>query len=364
MEFVDINRVIIYIMLFFVLVGAADQITGSRLRLGNKWEEGIMAMGTLVISTAGLLVLAPLIGNILKPLIGPVFGWMGADPGVFGGMIWDLDTGGAALVKQLTSSQEGYAVGIITSAMLGVTITYNIPVAMNLTKKEYQKDVAKGILIGIIAIPVGVFVGSLFAGVSMGTVLINLIPVAALSLIIIICLWKWEQIIVRIFIILGKVILGISVAGTCLGALSGFIGFTPFKDIMPLDEAFAIIGNVAVILAGAFVLVEIITRILKKPLQKAGAKMGINETAVGALLVTLANSLPIFNEMGEMNERGRIVTSAFCVSGAFVLGDHLGFIASFDPDMIASVVTSKLVGGICAVVIALFLTSPKESAQQ
>ena len=59
----DINRIIIYIMLFFVLVGAADQITGSRLRLGNKWEDGIMAMGTLVISTAGLLVLAPLLGR-------------------------------------------------------------------------------------------------------------------------------------------------------------------------------------------------------------------------------------------------------------------------------------------------------------
>ena len=95
----DINRIIIYIMLFFVLVGAADQITGSRLRLGNKWEEGIMAMGTLVISTAGLLVLAPLLGSLLKPVIGPAFGWLGADPGIFGGMILDLDTGGAALVQ-------------------------------------------------------------------------------------------------------------------------------------------------------------------------------------------------------------------------------------------------------------------------
>ena len=114
----DINRIIIYIMLFFVLVGAADQITGSRLRLGNKWEDGIMAMGTLVISTAGLLVLAPLLGSILKPVVGPVFGWLGADPGVFGGMILDLDTGGAALVKQLAESNDGYAVGLITASML------------------------------------------------------------------------------------------------------------------------------------------------------------------------------------------------------------------------------------------------------
>lgn len=135
----DINRIIIYIMLFFVLVGVADQITGSRLRLGNKWEDGIMAMGTLVISTAGLLVLAPLLGRILTPLIGPAFGWIGADPGVFGGMILDLDTGGAALVQQLAQSNDGYAVGLITASMLGATITFNIPVAMNLTKKSTKR---------------------------------------------------------------------------------------------------------------------------------------------------------------------------------------------------------------------------------
>ena len=151
-----------------------------------------MAMGTLVISTAGLLVLAPLLGSLLQPMVGPAYGWIGADPGVFGGMILDLDTGGAALVKQLAQNSEGYAVGLLTASMLGATITFNIPVAMNLTKKEYQKDVAKGILIGIIAIPVGILVGSLFAGISIKAVFINLIPVTVLSLIIIICLWKWE----------------------------------------------------------------------------------------------------------------------------------------------------------------------------
>ncbi len=352
----DINDIIIYIMLFFVLVGAADQITGSRLRLGNKFEDGIMAMGTLVISTAGLLVLAPTLGSILKPLVAPVFGLIGADPGVFGGMILDVDTGGAALVEQLAESHNGYQIGMIAASMLGATITFNIPVAMNITKKEYQKDVAKGILIGIIAIPAGVFVGSLFSRISLGIILINLIPIAALSLIIIICLWKWEQTIVRVFIILGKVILGISVAGTCIGAITGFTGFTILKNIMPLEEAFGIIGNVAVILAGAFVLVELITRLLKVPMQKVGIRMGINETAVSGLLVTLANAIPIFSMMGDMNQRGRIVTSAFCVSGAFAFGDHLGFIAGFDSDMVAALVIAKLVGAISAVILALPMT--------
>lgn len=344
-------------MVFFVLLGAADKIFGSRTGLGNKFEDGIMAMGTLVISTAGLLVLAPLFANVLRPVAGPLFSLIGADPGVFGGMVLDLDTGGAALVQQLAETEDGSSLGMITASMLGATITFNIPVAMSLTKKEYQKDVAKGILIGIITIPLGIFLGGLFARIPIGTILINSLPVALLSLIIIICLWKWEKTIVKVFIVFGKVILGISIAGTCVGVLSEFTGFTPWQGIMPLPEVFAIIGDVAVILAGAFVLVELITRFLRTPLQKAGARIGINETGVSALLVVLANAIPIFAMMGDMNERGRIMSAAFCVSGAFVFGDHLGFIAGFAPDMVAQVVIGKLAGGISAVILAALMTS-------
>ncbi|MDO4870376.1 MAG: ethanolamine utilization protein EutH [Bacillota bacterium] len=349
----DLNHIIVIIMVFFVLVGAADKIIGDRLGLGRKFEEGIMAMGTLVIATAGLLVLAPLLGSILKPIIAPIFGIIGADPGVFAGMVLDFDTGGAALVKQMADNHDGYAIGMITSAMLGVTITFNIPVAMSLTKKEYQADVAKGILVGIITIPIGLFVGSVFAGVSVKVILINIIPVAILSVIIIICLWKWERIIVKVFIIFGKVILGISIAGTCVGVLAEFVGIMPWPGIMPLREVFGIIGDVAVILAGAFVLVELITRLFK-----------IKDASVSALLVSLANAIPIFSMMGDMNERGRIITSAFCVSAAFVFGDHLGFAAGFDPDMVASIVIAKLIGGLSAVILALILTSNKDREEQ
>ena len=125
---------------------------------------------------------------------------------------------------------------------------------------------------------------------------------------------------------------------------------------MPLTEVFGIIGDVAVILAGAFVLVEIITRVLRKPMQKVGARMGINETAVSALLVILANAIPIFSMMGDMNERGRIISAAFCVSGAFVFGDHLGFIAGYAPEMAASIVIAKLAGGVSAVCLAWAVT--------
>ena len=59
-------------MVFFALLGAADRIFGNRFGLGEKFEEGIMAMGPLTISMAGLLVLTPVLSRYLGPVIVPI----------------------------------------------------------------------------------------------------------------------------------------------------------------------------------------------------------------------------------------------------------------------------------------------------
>jgi ethanolamine transporter len=46
-----------------------------------------------------------------------------------------------------------------------------------------------------------------------------------------------------------------------------------------------------------------------------------------------------------------------------VFGDHLGFVAGIDKNMIVAVVIGKLVGGITAVIIAYF-AAPKPSLQK
>lgn len=76
----SINEIIIYIMVIFAALGALDRIFGSRFGLGEKFEEGIMAIGALSISMVGIIALAPVIANLLKPVIVPVFGLLGADP--------------------------------------------------------------------------------------------------------------------------------------------------------------------------------------------------------------------------------------------------------------------------------------------
>ena len=119
-------------------------------------------------------------------------------------------------------------------------------------------------------------------------------------------------------------------------------------------------GTIAIVLAGAFPLVFVITKLLRKPLLSLGKALGINDTAAAGLIASLANSIATFGMVKDMNERGKVVNIAFAVSAAFVFGDHLGFTAGFAPEMLGAMITGKLVGGISAVALALLLTRREE----
>ena len=108
-------------------------------------------------------------------------------------------------------------------------------------------------------------------------------------------------------------------------------------------------------LLGAFPAVFLIIKLAGKPLGKVGKLIGINDTAAGGMIATLANNIPMFQVMKDMDNRGKVVNSAFAVSAAFAFGDHLGFVAGAESSMIAAVIAGKLVAGIAAVALALLL---------
>ena len=129
----SINEIIVYIMVIFAVLGAIDKIIGNKFGLGEKFEEGIMAIGTLSISMVGIIALAPVIAEILKPVIVPLFGFLGADPAMFAGSILANDMGGAPLAEALAiDPNAGLFGGLIVGAMLGPTIVFTIPVGLGI----------------------------------------------------------------------------------------------------------------------------------------------------------------------------------------------------------------------------------------
>ena len=351
------HEILIAVMAGFALLGGLDRIIGNKLGLAKEFEEGILAMGSLAMAMAGIITLAPVLANVLKPAIVPVFGFLGADPAMFAGTILACDMGGGALAMELTANTQAALLGgVLTGSMLGATIVFTIPIALGILGEEDRGAMAKGILCGIVTIPVGVFVGGIVAGFPVGMVLRNLIPIVLIAILIALGLWKAERAMVRGFAIFGKAVIVVVTVGLAAGIVEALTGFVLIPGMAPIAEAFYTVGTIAIVLAGAFPLVKILTKLLRTPLMKLGRLLGINDTAAAGLIASLANSIATFGMVKDMNPRGKVVNIAFAVSAAFVFGDHLGFTAGFAPQMLPAMIAGKLAGGVSAIAVALLLT--------
>lgn len=361
----SINEAIIYLMTASAIVGAADRIFGSPIGMGEKFEEGIMAAGALALSMVGIISLSPVLADILKPVVVPLFSAFGADPSVFAGMLLANDMGGAPLAQALASDYEtGLFSGLIVGAMFGPTIVFTIPVALGIIREEDQKFLAAGVLAGIIAIPAGVLAGGLAAGLSFMNVIRNLVPVLIIALLVALGLWKAQSAMIKGFTWFGRIIIGVITIGLAAGILEALTGIVLIPGMNPVSEGFEIVADIAIVLAGAFPLVFLVTKLFGGLLLRFGGLLKINETAAAGLIASLANSIPMFGMMKDMDDRGKIVNVAFAVPAAFVLGDHLGFTAGYAPEMIVPMIIGKLTGGILALFAAIYIAKRFMTAQR
>ena len=354
------HEIIIALMAGFALLGAVDRIFGNRWGLGKEFEEGIQAMGSLALAMVGIVSLAPVLAGLLKPVVVPIYRFLGADPAMFAGTILACDLGGGALAKAMTDNYDAAMLGgVLTASMLGATLVFTLPVAMGILREADRPAMAKGILCGIVTIPVGILAGGLVAGFAIGMVLRNLVPIVLIAVLIALGLWKAEEAMIRGFSVFGKGVIVVVTIGLAAAIVEALTGYVLIPGMAPISEGFEVVGTIAILLAGAFPLVFVLTKLLRKPLLAAGKVLGINDAAAAGLIASLANSIATFGMVKDMNERGKVVNIAFAVSAAFVFGDHLGFTAGFAPEMIGPMIVGKLTGGISAIAVALWLTKQR-----
>ncbi|WP_195615140.1 ethanolamine utilization protein EutH [Intestinimonas butyriciproducens] len=374
---ISINSVIMMIMMIFMLVGAIDKICGNKLGYGEKFEEGFNAMGPLAMSMAGVVAAAPVLSMLLGPILKPIYGIFGASPAMFATTLLACDMGGYPLAMQLAEGDVaiGNFAGLILGTMMGPTIVFTIPVALGIIKKEDRGYLGGGVLAGLITVPIGCIVGGLMMNtlapeyhLNFITIIQNLIPVIIIAALIVLGLWFVPGPMINGFNKFGT---GVTIVITALTAIAVFEQITgimfPVFHIMVenpadgsrgLDSGLLTCGQIAIVLIGAFPMVEWITRTFGKPLEKIGAALGMNEQGSAGMVANLANNIAMFNIMGEMNPKGKLLNVAFAVSAAFVFGDHLGFTAGNNPDMIFPVIVGKLVAGVTAIIVANIL-APK-----
>ena len=375
-ENLSVNSVIMMIMMIFMLVGAVDKILGNKYGYGEKFEEGFQAMGPLALSMAGVVAAAPVLAKLLGPVISPLYKAVGADPSMFATTLLACDMGGYPMAMELASNEAvGNFAGLILGTMMGPTLVFTIPVALGLIVKRDRAYLGAGILAGLITIPLGCIAGGLVMRfftpytLSFQTILINLIPVIAIAVLIILGLWFAPKKMISGFGIFGTVITILITAFTAIAIFQQITGIMfPGLEIMslpdektgltPLDEGLLICGQIAIVLVGAFPMIKWITNKFEKALKRLGKILGINGPASAGLVATMANNIAMFHIMGEMDPKGKLLNVAFAVSAAFVFGDHLGFTAGVNPEMITPVIIGKLVAGISAL-FAAYLLAPK-----
>jgi len=351
-------EIILWIAAIGVVIGGADHLMKNRFGLGSKFMEGFEIMRTLAIASAGIIVLAPVLAEWLQPLLLPVFRLLHADPAMFGSLIAN-DMGGYPLAMMLAEDNEmGLMFGAITSSMLGATLVFILPVGMGVICKEDVPYFIRGMLLGIITIPVGSIAGGMAAGFDIGKVLVNHIPVLLLSALLAVGFALIPQKVVRAAAAVGRGVSYLSIIGIVLGAFMHLTGRTIplFEKADPLMNALEVAAGIAVVLLGILPIIELLMRAMKKPLNRLGSLLGVNAESASGLVCALANPMPPLNMLKNMDPRGKVINIAWLTCVQCVFGDHLGFTAGVAPDMVAPLIMGKLAGGACAMVLAVWQT--------
>ncbi len=351
-----ISKLVIYIIGVFFIIGAIDYVLGSPLKLGNKFEEGFKTMGTLALGIIGIYPLSPLLLKIFSPIAQFVWSFFRFDPSIIPSSIFAVDMGGYELCKNISMNSElGAFMGIIVGSTLGVTVSFTLPIAFSLAEEEDKEHLAKGIMVGIITIPIGCIAAGIWQGIDLSMLLWNMTPIVVFSILLGLGLLKAQNFIIKIFKCLGRFVIGLSILGLLFQGIYLIYGYKIGNFIIPFEDTMSLVGRITVILGGAYPMLEAINRVLITPLDKLGEKIGLNSVAITAMIGNLANNLLVFGNLKYMNEKGKVMCTAFAVSGAFIFGGQLAYVASVEPKLIEAFFICKLISGFISLLLSNFI---------
>lgn len=351
----DINRVIMMIFAVGALVGGIDFLIGNKWGFGEKFEEAIHLMAPTAFNMVGIICLSPAIAVLLRLLISPVYGFLGIDSAMLGGML-ALDMGGFPLATQLAADEAiGNFAGILVGCIFGCTLVFAIPFGMGVLKKESQADYLIGVIIGLIAMPVGLLVGGFVQGIPVLTLVHQSLPVLVFSALLILGLLKIPGKMVSFFQKLSKGLKVLINIGLVVASILYLIGVeTPY--VMPITEGMTVVVNITLALLGSLPFAKLLQVLLSKPLKALGKLLRIQESACVGILVGLVSAIPVYTLMDTMDRRSRIVVSTFLIDGMAILGAHLAYTASNAPLMTAPLLACKVSASVVGIIVALCYT--------
>lgn len=351
------EKIVIYIVGIFFALGILDYIIGGKFNLSKGIESGIKSMGSLALSMIGILSITPIISDFLLKYVIPLFNNSFISPSILSSSIIAVDMGGYKIAEAISRNQtEIYFSGILISSMLGCTISFTLPLALGIINEKNIDILCKGILCGIVTLPVGLFLGGVLLKMPIMIILKSIFPIVLISLLIIIGLNKIPNIMIRYFKILAKIIFIIGIIGLGLQGIRSITGIELIGNLLPLEESITIVGKIAIFLSGANVMIEVIKRLFNNIIKKLGDIMAINSHSVTSLIGSLASAVIVFTDFDKLDNRGKVICSAFSVGGAYVFGGQLAYVVTEAKEIAFIYIVVKLISGLLAILLALKIT--------
>lgn len=347
------TKIIFFIIAFFLLISGVDYVLGNKFKLGQQFKKGIEASGSLALNMIGIYLIAPLLADGLLVLILPLTKVSGIDPSIIPAIFLATDMGGFQLANSLAQTQDmANFSGILLASNLGATLSFSIPVALGMIKKEDVPSFLQGLVIGIMTLPVGSFIGGIVQGVQIGMLIKNCIPLFVLSILLAYFTIRHSKQTVKFFEVFSKFIVSISILGLIVVGIEVVLGIKILPhSVPPLSEAAEVVIRIGLFLSGAYPMLKVLELVIGRYCRPLAKMLGVNEATIIGIIGSLASNLLTFAEIEHMNAKGKVLASAFAISAAFVFGGQLAFVSTMSGDMVIPFIVSKGVSGCLAFII-------------
>ena len=350
------------IILIFSALGAIDWLIGNKIGVGKEFERAFALFAPMALSMLGMIIIAPAVGVWLSPAFNAFYGAFGIDPSIIPASLLANDMGGMSVAQSIYKSEAiGNYNAFVVSSMMGCLVSFTLPFSLGLVNKSQHNELFFGILCGVATIPTGCFVSGIICGIGFADLLLNLLPLIILGVIISVSLVFFKSACIKCFSVFGKFMRVLALLGLVLSIFTFLTKIEVSKYFDTFESAAFICANACVTLSGALPMMFIVTRLLRKPLNAVGARIGINPVSTVALLGSLVTNASTFGVMDKMDKRGSVLNSAFAVSASFVFGSHLAFTMAFDAEYVLPMMIGKIISGIFAVALALLLYREKSA---
>lgn len=344
-----IGTVVVYIIMACAIAGAVASAIKPESELGQQFVAGVDSIGPIFLPSAGILASAPYLTAFVEGVSGPAYGALGADPAMAATTFIAVDMGGYQLADALAQTRESWIMAMMTGYMAGATIVFTIPVALKMLEKRDRKYLALGVMSGLLAIPIGVFVASAIIALSHPVIRevvstnadatyqlalswaqigVNLVPLIIICVALALGLKLKPDAMIKGFIVFGRVMEGalkivfvLVVVEYFTGIFTTVFGSFGFDPIIADDEdmfrALETAGAIGMMLCGAFPMVYLIRKYLAKPLAKIGGAVGLSSDATAGLLAASANVLALLSMVKDLKARDKVICMALPCAAHF-----------------------------------------------